>query len=194
MTSNQAGLNNDQMHKSQNLNNFAQPKMQMIQENVPKSKGNGLPAKPFSASHGSRKNERAANDQRYGAISKQSTQNNTGARNTQAGVYQLDSNKPPKARMASIPGMSKSTQKSFQPLREMGRLGHVMLSNERQQYTTQGNQSNNNESMGYLPGENNYKSHGTFDNKMQVTSALNKSKSAAKNLRPLVNSRKGSRR
>jgi len=44
--------------------------------------------------------------------------------------------------------------------------------------------------MGYLPAENNYKSHGTFDNKLGVDSALNKSKSAVKNLRPLVNSRK----
>jgi len=94
--------------------------------------------------------------------------------------------------MSSIPGMSKSTQKNFQPLREMGRLGHVMLSNEK--FQTQGNSVNNNGSMGYLPEENNYKSHGNFDNKLGPVTGLSKSKSAAKNLRPLVNSRKESRR
>lgn len=57
--------------------------------------------------------------------------------------------------MSSIPGMSRSTQKNFQPLRHQGRLGHVQLSNERHGLPSQIDH------LGMMP-EQNYKSVGEF--------------------------------
>ena len=75
--------------------------------------------------------------------------------------------------MSSIPGMSRSTQKNFQPLRHQGRLGHVGLSNERH------GMPQNIDNVGLMP-EANYKSAGEFQNQQLSREGLYKSRSQAK--------------
>lgn len=174
---------------SQNVPSFVQPKMQMIQED-----GDGHTAlssaqlqtnKPFSAAHGTRtKRPRDGHsDQRYGAMSKQSTQFTGGGAGLNRGVLGMsgatsghyDNIKPPRQRMSSIPGMSRSTQKNFQPLRHQGRLGHVQLSNDRH-----GGLPSNIDHIGMMPDAN-YKSVGEFQNNPAMArEGLFKSKSQAK--------------
>ena len=106
--------------ESQNVTSYAQPKMQMIQED-----GDGNTAlssaqianKPFSAAHQTRKRTRdGQSDQRYGAMSKQSTQFTGGAGGMNRGVVgmsggfsgQYDNQKPPRQYLSSIPGMTGS--------------------------------------------------------------------------------------
>ena len=81
--------------------------------------------------------------------------------------------KPPRQRVSSIPGMSRSTQKNFQPLRNLGRLGHVGLSNERHGI------AQNIDNVGMMP-EANYKSAGEFQNQHLSREGLYKSRSQAK--------------
>ena len=84
--------------------------------------------------------------------------------------------------MSSIPGMSRSTQKNFQPLRHQGRLGHVQLSGDRAPADIAGMN---------MP-ESNYKSVGEFHNQNMAQGGLFKSRSQAKQLQP-VRSREGKR-
>ena len=79
-------------YDSKNVPTFAQPKMQMIQEdgdgNAALSQAQIQGSKPFSAAHGTRKKvaRDGQSDQRYGAMSKQSTQFTGGAGQLNRGV------------------------------------------------------------------------------------------------------------
>jgi len=95
---------------SQNVASFVQPKMQMIQEDgdgrAALSSGQLQNNKPFSAAHGTRKKlpRDGQSDQRYGAMSKQSTQFTGGAGGLNRGAVglsggisgQYDNIKPPR--------------------------------------------------------------------------------------------------
>ena len=80
--------------------------------------------------------------------------------------------------MSSIPGMTRSAQKTFQPLRHQGRLGHVQLSGERRGLPTDFDH------MGAMP-DTNYKSAGEFHHKNMGQGGLFKSRSQAKQMKPM---------